>query len=62
MKKMAYGLGVEVQLPFDDAKSIVIDALHNQGFGVEMDLNPVKLLPPGEGAVVVDCRILLRTQ
>jgi acyl-CoA synthetase (NDP forming) len=26
----------------------------------EMDLNPVKLLPPGEGAVVVDCRILAR--
>ena len=26
----------------------------------EMDLNPVKLLPPGEGAVVVDCRILVK--
>jgi acetyl coenzyme A synthetase (ADP forming)-like protein len=28
----------------------------------EMDLNPVKLLPRGEGAVVVDCRILARPQ
>jgi acyl-CoA synthetase (NDP forming) len=27
----------------------------------EMDLNPVKLLPPGEGVVVVDCRILARS-
>jgi acetyltransferase len=27
----------------------------------EMDLNPVKLLAPGEGAVVVDCRILVRS-
>lgn len=26
----------------------------------EMELNPVRLLPPGEGAVVLDCRILLR--
>jgi acyl-CoA synthetase (NDP forming) len=26
----------------------------------EMDLNPVKLLTPGDGAVVVDCRILVR--
>jgi acyl-CoA synthetase (NDP forming) len=28
---------------------------------VEMDLNPVKLLPPGEGAIVVDARILVRS-
>jgi acetyl coenzyme A synthetase (ADP forming)-like protein len=27
---------------------------------VEMDLNPVKLLRPGEGAVVVDCRIFVK--
>jgi acyl-CoA synthetase (NDP forming) len=26
----------------------------------EMDLNPVKLLTPGEGAVVVDCRLLVK--
>jgi acetate---CoA ligase (ADP-forming) len=26
----------------------------------EMDLNPVKLLTPGEGAVAVDCRILVK--
>ncbi|HET8944807.1 MAG TPA: acetate--CoA ligase family protein, partial [Dehalococcoidia bacterium] len=26
----------------------------------EMDLNPVKVLPPGQGCVVVDTRILLR--
>lgn len=26
----------------------------------EMDLNPVRALPPGEGAIVVDARILLR--
>jgi acyl-CoA synthetase (NDP forming) len=26
----------------------------------EMDLNPVKVLPPGKGCVVVDTRILLR--
>jgi len=27
---------------------------------VEMDLNPVKVLPPGQGCVVVDARILLQ--
>jgi hypothetical protein len=27
---------------------------------VEMDLNPVKVLPPGQGCVVVDVRILLQ--
>jgi len=26
----------------------------------EMDFNPVKVLPPGQGCVVVDTRILLR--
>jgi hypothetical protein len=26
----------------------------------EMDLNPVKLLSPGDGAVVVDCRMLVK--
>jgi len=26
----------------------------------EMDLNPVKVLPPGQGCVVVDTRVLLR--
>jgi len=28
---------------------------------LEMDLNPVKILPPGEGCVVVDARIRLGT-
>jgi acyl-CoA synthetase (NDP forming) len=28
---------------------------------VEMDLNPVKLLTPGGGTIVVDCRILVRS-
>jgi acyl-CoA synthetase (NDP forming) len=27
---------------------------------VEMDLNPVKVLPPGQGCVVVDARILVK--
>jgi hypothetical protein len=26
----------------------------------EMDLNPVKVLPPGEGCVTVDARVLLK--
>ena len=26
----------------------------------EMDLNPVKVLPPGQGCVVVDARILVQ--
>jgi acetate---CoA ligase (ADP-forming) len=27
---------------------------------IEMDLNPVKLLSPGDGAIVVDCRMLVK--
>jgi uncharacterized protein (DUF302 family) len=50
MKKMAYGLGVEVELPFDDARSIVIDALRDQGFGILTEIDVTKTMKEKLGA------------
>jgi uncharacterized protein (DUF302 family) len=50
MKELAYGLGVEVELPFDQAKSIVIDALRDQGFGILTEIDVTKTMKEKLGA------------
>lgn len=34
MKQLKYGFGVEVELPFDQAQSLVTAGLREEGFGV----------------------------
>ena len=50
MKQLKYGFGVEVELPFDQAESLVRDALRDEGFGVLTEIDVSKTLKEKLGA------------
>jgi uncharacterized protein (DUF302 family) len=50
MKQLKYGFGVEVELPFDQAESLVRDALRDEGFGVLTEIDVSKTLREKLGA------------
>jgi uncharacterized protein (DUF302 family) len=50
MKQLKYGFGVEVGLPFDQAQSLVTEALREEGFGVLTEIDVSKTIKEKLGA------------
>jgi uncharacterized protein (DUF302 family) len=50
MKQLKYGFGIEVELPFEQAESLVKDALRDEGFGVLTEIDVRKTLKERLGA------------
>jgi uncharacterized protein (DUF302 family) len=49
MKQLKYGFGIEVELPFEQAESLVKDALRDEGFGVLTEIDVSKTLKESLG-------------
>ena len=52
MKQLKYGFGVEVELPVDQAQSLVTNALREEGFGVLSEIDVSKTMKEKLGADV----------
>lgn len=50
MKQLKYGFGIEVELPFDQAQSLVTEALREEGFGVLTEIDVSKTIKEKLGA------------
>jgi uncharacterized protein (DUF302 family) len=50
MKQLKYGFGVEVELPVDEAQTLVTNALRDEGFGVLTQIDVAKTLKEKIGA------------